>query len=303
MTRRRGDQATDRKGGALTILNVRVDPVNFDQTLSQIEEWITESRSREPERRDRKTELEDRSAAAQSLRSNVQSPNPGSRSRVHQICTVNPEFIMEARRNPAFAAVLASADLNVPDGVGVLWAARLQGVGLRERVTGSDGIYRICERAAKRGWRVFLLGAAPGVAEQAADRLQTRYPGLDVAGTFSGSPDRRDWPEIRDRLFLARPDILFVAYGHPRQDLWIHRHRDELPAVVAMGVGGAFDFVAGTARRAPVWLRRLGLEWLHRLLTQPWRWRRMRVLPLFAALVLGEKTKRVKSKTRGASPR
>ncbi|RME50526.1 MAG: glycosyltransferase [Caldilineae bacterium] len=196
---------------------------------------------------------------------------------------------MEARRNPAFAVVLAEADLNVPDGVGVLWAARLQGVHLRERVTGSDGIYRICERAAERGWRVFLLGAAPGVAKQAAARLQARYPGLQVAGTFSGSPDDRDWPEIQQRLAAARPDILFVAYGHPRQDLWIHRHQAELPCVVAMGVGGAFDFVTGKAQRAPVWMRRLGLEWLHRLLTQPWRWRRMRVLPLFVLLVLREK--------------
>ena len=113
-----------------------------------------------------------------------------------QVCTVNPEFIVDAQRDPDFAAVLRQADLCVPDGVGILWAARVLGRPLTERVTGSDGIYLICERAAEKGWRVFLLGAAPGVAAAAADRLQARYPALQIAGVFGGSPAAHSWPSI-----------------------------------------------------------------------------------------------------------
>jgi N-acetylglucosaminyldiphosphoundecaprenol N-acetyl-beta-D-mannosaminyltransferase len=212
-----------------------------------------------------------------------------SQRGARQICTVNPEFIMAARRDPAFAAALRRADLRVPDGVGVLWAARLLGKPLRERVTGSDGIFRISARAAREGWRVYFLGAAPGVAEETARRLAARYPGLQVAGTYAGSPRAEEWRNIYARLAAARPDVLFVAYGHPRQDLWIDVHRADLPCAVAMGVGGAFDFVAGVAVRAPRWVQRLGLEWLHRLICEPWRWRRMAQLPLFAALVIGQR--------------
>lgn len=237
----------------INILGVEVHQVDMAATLEQIAAWIA-------------------------------APAPTCR----QICTVNPEFIMDARRDPAFAAVLRRADLRVPDGVGVLWAGRMLGAPLRQRVTGSDGIYTICERAAAKGWRVYLLGAAPGVAEEAARRLTARYPGLLVAGCYAGSPAEADWPAIHTRLIAAQPDILFVAYGHPRQDLWIDAHRHELPVKVALGIGGALDFVAGVAQRAPLWMRQLGLEWLHRLIRQPWRWRRMVKLPLFALLVVGQ---------------
>ena len=131
-----------------------------------------------------------------------------------------------------------------------------------------------------------------GVAERTAAVLQAQYPGLCVVGTYSGSPTDEDWPAIQQRLAAAQPDLLFVAFGHPRQDLWIDRHRAELPACVAIGVGGAFDFVAGVRRRAPRWLQRLGLEWLHRLLHEPWRWRRMLKLPQFVFLVLVETMRR-----------
>jgi N-acetylglucosaminyldiphosphoundecaprenol N-acetyl-beta-D-mannosaminyltransferase len=207
----------------------------------------------------------------------------------HQICTVNPEFIIDARRDETFAAALQRADLRVPDGVGVLWAARLLGAPLSQRVTGSDGIYQVCERAAREGWRVYFLGAGPGVAARAATNLAARYPGLHVAGCYGGSPAAAEWPAIHARLAAAQPDILFVAYGHPRQELWIDTHRHELPARVALGIGGAFDFVAGVAQRAPRWMQRLGLEWLHRLILQPWRWRRMAKLPIFALRVLQQK--------------
>ncbi len=216
----------------------------------------------------------------------VDAARRGQTVGCRQICTVNPEFIMDAQGDPAFAAVLRRADLRVPDGVGVLWAAQRMGVLLRERVTGSDGIYQISEAAARAGWRLFLLGAAPGVAARTAQILQARYPGVQVVGHYAGSPSDAEWPTILARLDAAQPDILLVAYGHPRQDLWIDRHRHELPAAVAMGVGGAFDFVAGVAPRAPRWVQRLGLEWLYRLIRQPWRWRRMAKLPRFVLQVL-----------------
>ena len=257
---------------SIQILGVRVDCVDFQQTLDRVSAWIAQSRAQAETRED-------------------SAPHPSQSTR--QVCTVNPEFIMAARRNPGFAQVLVAADLCTPDGIGVLWAARLAGVRLNERVTGSDGIHRLCERAAAQGWRVFFLGAAPGVAERAAAELARLYPGLPVVGTYGGSPAAADWPQIRQRLAAARADLLFVAYGHPRQDIWIHQHRAELPVAVALGVGGAFDFVAGITPRAPLWLRRLGLEWLFRLARQPWRWRRMAALPLFALLVLVEWAKQL----------
>lgn len=246
------------------ILGVRVHCVDFQQTLALISHWIGVWRKENG------------------------APSRHIRAFPHQICTLNPEFVMDARRDPAFGQVLASADLCVADGIGVLWAARLAGVHLQERVTGSDGIYRLCERAALEGWRVFLLGAGPGIADQAAQELMTLYPGLPIVDTFGGSPAEADWPHIRQQLYAAQPDLLFVAYGHPQQDFWIHQHRHELPVAVAVGVGGAFDFVAGITQRAPLWIQRLGLEWLDRLIRQPWRWRRMAVLPLFALLVVME---------------
>jgi len=116
--------------------------------------------------------------------------------------------------------------------------------------------------------------------------LQARYPGLIVAGTFAGSPRPEDAPHILERLRKARPDLLFVAYGAPQQDLWIARYQPELGIPVAMGVGGAFDFIAGVVPRAPRWMREIGLEWLYRLIRQPWRWRRMLALPRFVLAVL-----------------
>ena len=281
------------KGWAsIQILGVRVDCVDFQQALDAVSGWIAQAQAEERARSSEKTEntgpfadnlSEDEYSGGQT-HSSLLAPHSSQPTR--QVCTVNPEFIMTARRQPTFAQVLAEADLCTPDGVGVLWAARRAGVRLNERVTGSDGIYRLCERAAAQEWRVFFLGAAPGIAEHAAAELARLYPGLPVAGTYGGSPSQADWPQIRQKLAAAQADLLFVAYGHPRQDIWIHQHREELPVAVALGIGGAFDFVAGTAPRAPLWLRRLSLEWLYRLARQPWRWRRMAVLPLFALLVL-----------------
>jgi N-acetylglucosaminyldiphosphoundecaprenol N-acetyl-beta-D-mannosaminyltransferase len=201
----------------------------------------------------------------------------------HQICTVNPEFVMEARRNPGFAAVLANADLCTPDGFGLLLAARYLGAPLRGRVTGVELTGRLAALAAARGYSMFLLGAAPGVAEQAAAVLAARNPGLRIAGAFAGSPAPRHEPFLRQLIAAARPDILLVAYGHPRQDLWIAGNQPRLGVPVAVGVGGVFDYLAGRVPLAPQWMRRLGLEWLYRLLRQPRRLPRiLDAVPRFA---------------------
>jgi N-acetylglucosaminyldiphosphoundecaprenol N-acetyl-beta-D-mannosaminyltransferase len=211
--------------------------------------------------------------------------------RPHQIATVNPEFVMEAQRNAAFRAVLEGADLCLADGVGLLWAARRQGRVLPERVTGSDALPLIAERAAREGWRLYLLGAAEGVAAQTGRLLQARNPGVIIVGAYAGSPAASAAPGIIERIRAARPDVLFVAYGAPKQDLWIAAHREALGAPAMIGVGGAFDHLVGVRKRAPAWVQRLNLEWLFRLITQPWRWRRQLALLRFVWAVLTAKTR------------
>lgn len=211
--------------------------------------------------------------------------------RLHQIATVNPEFVMAAQENAAFAEVLRAADLNLPDGVGLLYAARRLGSPLPERVPGSAFVYLLAELAADSGWPLFLLGAAPGVAEEAAAILSEQYPGLIIAGTHAGSPDPAENAAIVNRINASGAQVLYVAYGAPKQDLWIGRNREALTTVrVAMGVGGSLDFITGRAVRAPQWAQDAGLEWLYRLYKEPWRWRRMLALPRFAwRVVAGER--------------
>jgi N-acetylglucosaminyldiphosphoundecaprenol N-acetyl-beta-D-mannosaminyltransferase len=196
------------------------------------------------------------------------------------IVTPNPEMIMKARRDEHFREVLNQADLSVPDGMGVVWASKILGVALRERVAGTDLMQAICTQAARRGWPVFLLGAREGVAEQAAEKLVSHNPGLRVVGTYAGCADRERDADMRAHLgalvHARDPVILFVAFGAPKQELWIARNRAQLHGVrLAMGLGGAFDFIAGKVPRAPVWMRRIGLEWLYRGFKQPWRFRRI----------------------------
>ena len=220
---------------------------------------------------------------------------------VRQVATVNPEFIMEARHNRPFRALLNSADLATPDGIGIILAARLLGKPLRGRATGVVIVDRLAALSASEGPRLFLLGAAAGVAELAAQELARRHPGVRVVGTYAGSPRDEDWPAISERLSDAQPEVLLVAYGAPRQDLWIRQHRKELPGSlkVAMGVGGVFDYISGRVPLAPPILRRLGLEWVYRLARQPWRWRRILRVFAFGLLVVREvawRTLRIKAK-------
>ncbi|HEY8813527.1 MAG TPA: WecB/TagA/CpsF family glycosyltransferase [Candidatus Dormibacteraeota bacterium] len=203
----------------------------------------------------------------------------------HLVATVNPEFVMRAKADTEFARVLESADLCLADGSGVVWAARRQGCEMREPVTGVDMIPPLAALCAQRHFRLFLLGAAPGVADDLATRLRAQHAGLEVAA-HAGSPDQSADVETLALVHAHKPQVLLVAYGHPNQELWIDRMRGSLGVAVAMGVGGSFDYLTGRIPRAPGWMRRAGLEWLFRLVRQPWRVRRMAVLPIYALRVL-----------------
>jgi N-acetylglucosaminyldiphosphoundecaprenol N-acetyl-beta-D-mannosaminyltransferase len=231
------------------VLGLRVDDVTYDEALSLIEGFILDG-----------------------------TP--------HQLVTINPEFVVAAQSDEEFRSILNSADLALPDGVGLLLASRFLGHPLRERVTGVDTVERVAELASRKGYRLFLLGAEEGVAEKAALRLRERYPGLEIVGTYSGSPSPEEEEEIVRMVKAAEPDVLFVAYGAPAQDKWIHRNLKRLGVPVCMGVGGAFDFIAGVTKRAPRWVQRLGLEWLHRLIHEPWRWRRQLALLKFLWMII-----------------
>ena len=203
----------------------------------------------------------------------------------HLVATVNPEFIMRARRDPEFARVLESADLCLADGTGVVWAARRQGCSMGGPVTGTDLIPPLAALCAGRGFRLFLLGAETGVAAELAARLRSTHPQLEVVA-HPGSPDPSSDEETLRLIREHGTQVLLVAFGAPKQELWIDRVKDRLGAVVGMGVGGAFDYLTGRVPRAPMWMRDAGLEWLHRLINQPWRIRRMAVLPVYAIKVL-----------------
>jgi N-acetylglucosaminyldiphosphoundecaprenol N-acetyl-beta-D-mannosaminyltransferase len=191
------------------------------------------------------------------------------------IATPNVDHLRRVGRDPSFAALCARADLAVPDGMPLVWASRLQGTPLPERVAGSDLVWRLSAAAAERGRSVFLLGGAPGTAEGAANVLRVHYPGLRVAGTHCPSPgfegDEQAVALLVDALRVAGPDIVYVALGTPKGEWLIERHRETLPRSWWVPVGISFSFVTGAVRRAPRWMQRAGLEWLHRLAQEPRR--------------------------------
>lgn len=176
----------------------------------------------------------------------------------------------------------------MPDGAGIVWAMRRQGIANAERVTGVDLLRELCTQAEQRQASVFLLGAAPGIAAQAAAVLQRQIPGLIVAGTAVGAPDAGQAPALCTQIRESGADIVFVAFGCPAQDFWIQQYQAETGARLAMGVGGSFDYISGTVPRAPLWMRRVNCEWLYRLVRQPWRWRRQRSLIAYVWRILRE---------------
>ena len=210
----------------------------------------------------------------------IRSGNP------HMVVTADSSGVVLAQRDEELRTIINSADLVTPDSVGILWAARRFGAPLPERVSGVDIVELLCRRAAEAGYRAFLLGAAPGVAEEAAYTLQERYPGLAIAGTHHGFFKPEESDAVARKIRESKPDILFVAMGQPLQEKWIARYMKELKVPVSMGVGGTFDVLSGRVKRAPKWMRRCGLEWVHRLVRNPRKIRKCSTLPVFVFKVL-----------------
>jgi N-acetylglucosaminyldiphosphoundecaprenol N-acetyl-beta-D-mannosaminyltransferase len=198
-----------------------------------------------------------------------------------QVVTVNPEMVMAAQKDEEFRRLINQADLVVPDGFGIMLAAKFLGKPLRERITGVDLTWAIGKLAEDRGYSVFFLGAKAGVAKVTAERFKKLHPRLKIAGSYAGSPDDQNTLAILKR---TKPDILLVAFGAPKQEKFIYNliHNvsnfefriSNFPRL-SVGVGGTFDYIAGVYPYPPEWLRKLGLEWLFRLITQPWRWQRI----------------------------
>ena len=228
------------------------------------------------------------------------------------ITTVNVEFLFRALNDSAVLDMLNNSSLNFADGIGVLWAAKFLSLDLPkdkflryiigffklfgslaaiilypkylkkpipERISGSDFIWDLSNYAAKNDLRIFLLGGDPTVPEQAAIKLQTDIYQLKVAGTYEGSPKLQDETKILELMKKDKPDVLFVAYGVPAEELWLERNLAKTGCKIGIGVGGTFDFLAGRRKRAPKFVRSIGLEWLWRLILEPKRYRRQIALP------------------------
>lgn len=205
------------------------------------------------------------------------------------VVTPNPEMVQRAQKEPAFRSVLNGADLVLPDGVGITYAAKILGRPLRCRVPGIDFAAALCDELAKDGKRLFLLGAKPGVAEQAAENLKKDHPGLTVCGVHDGY-FKEDSP-VLEAIRAAGADVVFVCLGFPRQEYWMAQNGRDTGAALLVGLGGSLDVFAGQVKRAPEGFRKLGLEWFYRLVTQPSRIGRMAKLPLFLVSAVGERMK------------
>lgn len=241
-----------------SVLGCRLDPLTMSAALNRVEDFIAQA---------------------------------GSGNHAH-IITLNAEIAYQAYYDSALRDLINRAELVTPDGIGIVWGARKLGVNVPERVTGIDLMEQICQRAANRGWRIYLLGAAPGIAEKAAHELQERYPGLAVAGFHHGYFSGSEEQEVIDDIVRTAPQILFVGLGAPRQEWWIDRYKNQLKVPVCIGVGGSMDVISGHKRRAPGWMIKLNLEWLYRLTAEPSRFKRQLVLPRFAWLIMKSRFKK-----------
>jgi N-acetylglucosaminyldiphosphoundecaprenol N-acetyl-beta-D-mannosaminyltransferase len=240
-----------RDAERVEILGVGVDCVDMGLAMARIEEFI---RSKQP----------------------------------HLVATADSSGLVIAQSDPEFMAILKKADLVTPDSAGILWAAKRKGRKLKERVSGVDIVARLCARSADAGYRIFLLGSAPGVAETAAEKLRLRFPGCNIVGARHGYFPADSDAVVAAEVAEAKPDVLFVAMGIPRQEKFIAATMEIIRAPVAMGVGGSLDVFSGKAKRAPKIIQKLCLEWLWRVLLNPKKFGKVKTLPKFAWLVLRE---------------
>lgn len=235
------------------IHGMRVDPVDMETTLSRIDEFLASNQA-------------------------------------NHIVTADASMVVTAAADPEFARIVDRAALVTPDGAGILWAASRLGLPFRSKVSGVDLAERLVALSVERGWRIFFLGAAPGVAELAAERMRMRYPGCGIVGTRDGFFQADDEASVVESVAAANTDILLVALGIPKQEKFIARCGKASGAKVLIGVGGTFDVFSGTVRRAPLWMQRRGLEWLYRLVSDPRQFRnrvrKQRLLPRFVWMTL-----------------
>jgi N-acetylglucosaminyldiphosphoundecaprenol N-acetyl-beta-D-mannosaminyltransferase len=245
------------------VLGVRVNALQIPDVITRMEEWIR------------------------------------SRSGCHSVAATDMHGTVEAQHNPSFKEALNSTDLVVPDGMPLVWLGRRRGHHLPRRVYGPDLMLEFCEKTAGRGYRHFFYGGEPGVPERLAGSLKRRFPTMEVCGTFSPpfrSLDPEEDQEIVSMISLAAPDVLWVGLGTPKQERWMHEHRDKLHVPVLVSVGAAFDLLSGRRNQAPRWMREHGLEWLFRLLQEPRRlWRRYLIDGTRFVVYLGLDSLRLKS--------
>ena len=252
-------QANEQLPESIEAFGVKLSPVSMNEALDRVEQFIA---SGEP----------------------------------HQVLTTDANAILTSRNDPDYLKIMRNAALTTPDGFGVIWGARLLNLPIYERVTGVDMVTGICERAAKKGYKIYILGSGEGVATTAARNLEQKYPGLEVVGTHHGFW-RRDGKEggfsaeesdeiMADVIAEAAPDVLFVAMGIPMQEKFIAAQLQRMQVPVAMGVGGSFDVYSGKFTRAPIAVQRIGLEWLYRVWVEPARWKRMGYVPRFMLVAL-----------------
>lgn len=208
-----------------------------------------------------------------------------SSSKKFFITTPNPEILVYAHSHLDYQDKLNTAEVALPDGIGLLWAALIEAKPLKTRITGVDFLEKLCEKSREKPLSIGFLGGRGGVAEKASKRLQQKYPWIKVAWVGE------EWPKEKNDVlrYSSEIDILFVAFGFPKQEEWIYEHLPHIPVKAAIGIGGAFDYLSGEVRRAPKLVRALGLEWLFRLIRQPWRWKRQLTLLKFIYLIILEK--------------
>lgn len=239
---------------SISVLGVRFDLVGIHQAAGIVCDWIKDNKKR-------------------------------------YIATPNPEFVVAAQKDEKFKQILNDSDLSITDGRGVQLAAQFLGLPVPEKITGTDFIVELCERFSKLHIPIFLLGGENGAAKKCAEKLKSNFPGLQIAGIFEGAAGEAGDSATVKAINATNAQVVFVAYGAPKQEKWIARNLHKLTNIkAAMGIGGAFDYISGEISRAPIFMRKLGLEWLWRLFKQPNRFVRIiRAVIVFPLLVLREK--------------
>lgn len=241
--------SSERSRDVVEILGIPVDRISMDEALSRIDDMIASGKP-------------------------------------HFVATADASMIVDGVQIPEFGDLLRSAAMVTPDSSGALWAANRLGKPIAGKVSGVELVGAICERSASRGYRIYFLGAEPGVAEAAAENLRARYPGCNIVGNHHGYFGKDKDAEVAAEVAKANPDVLFVAMGIPRQEFFIRDTMSIIGARVAMGVGGSFDVYSGRAKRAPIFVQRMRMEWLWRLLQNPRKWRKTLKLPQFMLMVM-----------------